>query len=103
MDIEKAIESIIEQQANITLRQLESEERSDRAHAQHGIEMAEIRSELRRAVRLSIQESRNERKRRQEMGQEFDNKITQLAAAQLENEELLKAFLKRGGNGSSST
>jgi hypothetical protein len=101
MDIEKAIESIIEQQANLTLRQLEAEERNDRAHVQHGIEMAEIRSELRRVVRLSIQESRNDRKLRQEVGQEFDKKITQLAAAHLVNEELLKAFLKRGGNGSS--
>jgi hypothetical protein len=99
MDIEKAIESIIEQQASLTLRQLEAEERNDRAHVQHGLEMAEIRSELRRAVRLSIQDSSNERKKRQELGHEFDKKITQLAAAQLVTEELLQAFLKRGGNG----
>jgi hypothetical protein len=97
MDIEKAIEAIIEQQANITLRQLEAEERSDRAHAQHDLEIAEIRSELRHAVRLSILESRTERKKRQEL----DEKITQLAAAQLVTEALLQAFLKRSGNGSS--
>ena len=94
MDFEKAIESIFEQQENITLRQLEAEERSDRAHAQHDLEIAEIRSELRHAVRLSILESRTERKKRQELGQEFDKKMTQLAG-------LLEAFLKRGGNGNS--
>jgi hypothetical protein len=80
-------------------RLLEMAERHDR-------EMAEIRRELGRAVRLSIQETRNERKRRQEMAAEAAQRHADaiqrhVDAAQRhrELEELLKAFLERGGNG----
>jgi archaellum component FlaC len=54
-----------------------------------------FRREFRRAVRLGIQEARNQRKR----SAVLDEKI---AAAQLSNQELfelLKRFLERGGNG----
>jgi hypothetical protein len=60
---------------------------------QHDREIAEIRRELGRAVRLSIQETRNERKRRQEMAADAAKRHQELEA-------LLKAFLERGGNGS---
>ena len=50
---------------------------------------------LRRAIRLAVQDARRQRKR----NQEFDDKMTQIASAQLVNEQLLKAFLERGGNG----
>ena len=42
---------------------------------------------LRRAIRLGVREARAERKRRQEMDARFDEKIGQLAAAQLITEE----------------
>ena len=51
-----------------------------------------FRREFRRAVRLGIQEARNQRKR----SAVLDAKI---AAARLVNEELWKRFLERGGNG----
>ena len=70
-------------------------EQHDRMLADHDREMAEIRKDLGRAVKLSVLNSRNERKRRTELDQRF----TELAAAQLATEELLQAFLKRGGNG----
>lgn len=54
-----------------------------------------FRRDFRRAVRMGIQEARNQRKR----SAVLDEKITQIAAAQLVNEELLKRFLERGGNG----
>ena len=54
-----------------------------------------FRRDFRRAVRMGIQEARNQRKR----SAVLDEKITQIAAAQLVNEELLRRFLERGGNG----
>ena len=98
MDLEKTMEFILEQQAVLSVRQLE-----------HDREMAEIRKELGRAIRLGVREIRSERKKRQEL----DEKITKLAAAQLVGEEkhqelqgqlaqlaaLLQSFLKNTGNG----
>jgi len=57
-----------------------------------------MRADLRRAFALGVQEARNQRRR----SRELDEKITQLAAAQLITEEKLQAFLdsmRRGGNG----
>jgi predicted nucleic acid-binding Zn-ribbon protein len=96
MDLQRAMEFILEQEAKLhdqmqaltekmdglTDRMLEVEERHDR-------EMADVRAELRRAVRLSVQEHRNERARRQEL----DKKITQLAAAQVITEEKLQRLI----------
>ena len=65
---------------------------------QHDREIAEIRRELGRAVRLSIQETRNERKRRQEMAVDAAERHADAAKRHQELEELLKAFLERGGN-----
>jgi hypothetical protein len=50
---------------------------------------------LRRAIRLSVLDARRQRAR----NADFDVIMAQIAAAQLANEELLKRFLERGGNG----
>jgi hypothetical protein len=84
-------------------------EQHDQMIADHDRGMAELRESherlqasqektervLRRAIRLTVKDGRRQRKR----NQEFDDKMTQLASAQLENEALLKKFLERGGNG----
>jgi hypothetical protein len=64
----------------------------------HHEAIAEIEEMLRQAVRLSVREARNERRRRRGL----DDKITQLAAAQLVTEEKLQRLIeeRRGGNGS---
>jgi len=71
----------------------------------HDREIGEIRTQLRRAIRLGVKEARNERVRRQAL----DEKITQLAASQLLTEEKLQGLygkmdafidsMRRGGNG----
>ena len=66
-------------------RLLEIAERADTHREQHNREITEIRRELGRAIRLSIQEPRNQRKRHHEL------------------EVLMKAFLERGGNGRSTS
>jgi hypothetical protein len=86
---------------------LEQLARSEAAHvkweehvAQHDREIGAIRKNLARAVKLSVLEARHERKRRQEL----DEKITQLAAAQLLTEQELRKFIRatlRGKNGHS--
>jgi hypothetical protein len=57
-----------------------------------------VSERLDRAVHLSVREARNERNKRREL----DEKMTQLAAAQVVTEEKLQGLieaLKRGGNG----
>jgi hypothetical protein len=78
------------------------EVRHDRDMAELRASQAKTESTLRRAIRLSVQDARRQRTR----NADFDLKMTQIAAAQLVNEELsksnaelLKAFLQRGGNG----
>jgi len=112
MDVQKTIEFILEQQAQSEARFAKIEnhltsiaERQDQAAEERAIDKAY----LRHAVRLAIQEARNERSKRREMDAKWDEKITQLAAAQLVTEEKLQglsltvdAFIKsmhRGGNG----
>jgi hypothetical protein len=75
-----------DQQAKLSDQQAKSTEGHDRS-------IAAIQRTLDRAVKLGIQEARTERKRRQEMGRRFDEKITQLAAAQLVTEEKLQNFI----------
>jgi chromosome segregation ATPase len=103
MDLQRAMEFVLEQEAKLhiqmqaltekmdglTERMLELEERHDREMADGRAATAELRAELRRAVRLSVQEHRNERARRQEL----DQKITQLAAAQVITEEKLQRLI----------
>jgi hypothetical protein len=81
-------------------RAIAADERAAHAEERHNREMEAIRAELRRAVALSIREARAERSKRQKLEQTFDDKITQLAAAQLVTEEKLQRLLEsRSGNG----
>jgi hypothetical protein len=57
----------------------------------HDREVAEIRGLLRRAIHDSVREARNERRKRREL----DDKVTQLAAAQLITEEKFQQLLER--------
>ena len=73
-------------------RRAEAEERNARA-------TAAFRRDLRRAFAMGVQEARNQRRR----SAALDEKITQLAAAQLVTEEKLQGLLdalRRGGKGS---
>lgn len=54
-----------------------------------------MRVDLRRAFALGVREERSERRRRQEL----DEKITQLAAAQLITEEKLQRLIDSMGRG----
>jgi ATP-dependent Clp protease ATP-binding subunit ClpA len=92
MDVQKTMVFILEQLAQTTVLQARTDRRLDRA------------------IRLGVQEARQERKRRKEMDEilarrasEADEKITQLAAAQLVTEEKLQRLIdeRRGGNGQS--
>jgi hypothetical protein len=70
----------------------------DRMMADHDRIMKEIDARLNRALRDSVREARNERTKRREL----DEKITQLAAAQLMTEEKLQRLIderRLGGNG----
>jgi CRISPR/Cas system-associated exonuclease Cas4 (RecB family) len=87
VDVEKTIEFILTQQARNEARVGAMEER-------HNREMQQIRDELRRGVRLAVQDARHERKRRQEMAEHWDQKITQLSAAQLVTEEKLQGLIE---------
>ena len=72
---------------------------------QHDRMIADMDRMLRRAIRDSVREARNERRKRREL----DDKITQLASAQLVTEEKMQALyhkmdtfldgLNRRGNG----
>jgi hypothetical protein len=66
-------------------RLLDLAERAAANREQHDREITEIRRELGRAIRLSIQEARNQRKRHREL------------------EVVLKAFLERGANGKATS
>ena len=85
-------------------RRLEEHERwkaeMEEAHKKHERDTDQIRQILRHAVRLAVREARNERRKRREL----DDKIAQLAAAQLVTEEKLKEVpeieeRRFGGNG----
>jgi hypothetical protein len=77
----------------------------DRAIAEHHRVMAIIDARLNRAIRLGVQDARAQRKR----NQEFDEKMTQLSAAQLVTEEKMQVTeeklqrfidsMQRGTNG----
>jgi hypothetical protein len=63
---------------------------------------AKTENVLRRAIAAGVLEARRQRRRSRELDEKIshaDDKITQLASAQIVTEELLQAFLKRGGNG----
>ena len=110
MDIERTMQFIVEQLAALTAREEkwreEAEERQKRieerqdqltewqlqAEERHDKEMGEIRAELRRAIRFSVEEHKRERVRRHEL--EADMK-----AGMDELRKSLQRFLDRSGNG----
>jgi uncharacterized protein (DUF3084 family) len=72
--------------------------RHNDAIARHNDAMARIDRRLDRAIRLAVQDARRQRNR----NLEFDEKMTQLAAAQVVTEEKLQGLidaLRGGGNG----
>jgi hypothetical protein len=79
--------------------QADISERHDEAIARHDREMAEIRRELGRAVRLSLQEARHERRQRQDLAKRQQEMADAADKRHQELEALLKAFLERSGNG----
>ena len=105
MDIEKTMEFILSSQANAEVQMAKIREAQTRAES----EMAAIRETMRRALRLGVQEARNERRKRREADERLDEKITQLAASHLLTEEVVRnlgkkidAFIesmRRSGNG----
>jgi hypothetical protein len=96
----QALELYIRIQAEAQKTHAESHADMEKRHADTERRVGELdrlarRTEatLRRAIALSVREARNERKRRNEMFRELDEKITQLAAAQLLTQEALRQFL----------
>jgi hypothetical protein len=101
MDLQKAIDFMVEQQENFHVRMSELTEKMDRwvdqsigMEERHDREIAEIRAieastrvELRRAIRASVEEQRRERARRQAL----DDKLAALlAASRWETEQTFK-------------
>jgi hypothetical protein len=119
VDIENTIEFILSHQANAEVQmekiregmaaqaevQAKGYAQHDRWLAQHERVMARIDARLNHAIRLSVQDARAQRKR----NQEFDEKMTQLSAAQLVTEEKMQVTeeklqrfidsMQRGTNG----
>lgn len=60
----------------------------------HNREMGEIRAELRRAVRLSVEEARRERVRRKEGDEKLDGLISKLNATQMKTEHMLQSLIQ---------
>jgi hypothetical protein len=97
MDVEKTMEFILDQLAQVAALQAAAEQR------QAAAEQRQARSDARldRAIRLAVWEARQERKKRRAADEKLDEYITRLAAAQLITEEKLQRFIeeRRGGNG----
>jgi len=116
MDLERAIEFLLEQQAASQARfdaqQARMEERAQEQQARFDAQMTSVTTKqdrvselqakteatLRRAIRLSVEEHRRERVRRQALADEMQN----LARAQTKTADTLRAFidsLKQPRNG----
>jgi hypothetical protein len=116
MDVEKTMEFILEQLAQVAVLQAKAEERQAKAEARQD----RTDRRLSRAIRLAVEEARRERARRRELEErtekarrelderversraEMEEALTRLAAAQLVTEEKLQRFLesRSGLNGS---
>lgn len=105
-----AFEEAEERELRFQEKWLEMGERQAEAAARFDREMMELRGQLGRAVRASILEARQERRRRHELDERLteENRIysqwiretdARLTKRHEELQELLKAFLDRGGNG----
>jgi hypothetical protein len=90
MDVEKTMEFILEQQAHMAARLDQGKAQADEQLARHDRQIAQINTILRRAVRLTVQEARAERKRRREADERLDLRMDQLASSQLVTEEKLQ-------------
>jgi hypothetical protein len=98
MTIDERLEALAQSLELPAHLQTDAEKRHDREMEDIRREGRVFRSDLRRAFAMGVREARNERKRRQEL----DEKIAQLAAAQLITEEKLQPLiesLRSGGNG----
>ncbi len=98
----QSLELLAHQQADAEKRASAAEERHDREMEEIRREGRAMRADMRRAFAMGVREARNARRRRQELEEKFDEKITQLSAAQLITEEKLQRFIDsigRGGNG----
>ena len=98
MDIEKTMEFILNSQAKAEVQMAKIREAAAEAQARADERMTRIDQTLRRAIRVGVREARNARVR----DRLLDEKITQLAAAQVVTEEKLQSFiesLRQGRNG----
>ena len=94
----QSLELLAHLQADGEARQIAAAERHDREMADIRRAGAAMRADMQRAVAVGVWEARNARRR----SSELDEKITQLAAAQLVTEETLQRFINsigHGGNG----
>jgi len=103
--IDERLEALTQSLELVAHMQGDAEKRATAAQERHDREMEEIRREgramradLRRAFAMGVREARNARRRRQELDEKFDEKITQLAAAQLITEEKLQRFIDSMGH-----
>jgi hypothetical protein len=88
MTIDERLEAVTQSLELLARMHVEGEER-------HNREMGAMRAYLNHAVRFAVREARNERKRRKELELRTDEKITQLAAAQLITEERMQELYQR--------
>ena len=98
MTIDERLEALTQSLELLAHMQADAEERHDREMEEIRREGRAMRTDMRRAFSMGVREARNARRRRQEL----DEKITQLAAAQLVTEEKLQRFIdsmKHSGNG----
>ena len=102
MTIDERLEALTQSLELVAHQQADAEKRHDREMEEIRTEARAMRTDMRRAFSMGVSEARRQRKR----SAELDEKITQLAAAQLVTEERLRAFidsLRRGGNGNPPT
>ena len=85
MDVEKTIEFILEQQAQAAAIRIQRE--ADVARLDQEVRRVDLRQ--RRAIRLAVQEARNERRRRRELDTRLELKMDQIASPHLLNEEMV--------------
>jgi hypothetical protein len=101
----QSLELLAHMHADGEKRAISGETLHNREMERHNREMEEIRREgramradMRRAFAMGVREARNARRRRQELEGKMDEKITQLAAAQLITEEKLQRFIDSMGH-----
>jgi hypothetical protein len=106
MDVEKTIEFLLEQQAAYQARfeadSIEFRERLRASEERFNRQDERLGRRLERAARLSIEEHRRERVRRQALDAAWNAKFAELTEAQAKTQKSLDQFIesmKRGGNG----